>query len=199
MALGRAILANPRLLLMDEPLSALDDSLRFQIIPYHAITGYLAKFVRAGVKVAICDQLEDPKLAKGVVKRDVTRVVTAGVALEPETLDERNPNYLMGLVRDGERWGFTFAELTTGEFLTGSTTDARGWAAPTTTTHAPSTTSRVTWSASRRATEPSTATAVTRPAATRADFSGWAILDAYGMTPIAARATVIVTANCGRR
>ncbi|MCB9478929.1 MAG: DNA mismatch repair protein MutS [Deltaproteobacteria bacterium] len=92
-------------------------------IPFHALTGYLPKLVSAGVKVAICEQTEDPKQAKGVVKREVTRVVTAGVSIEPETLDERNPNYLMGVVREGKRWGFTIAELTTGEFLCGGYVD----------------------------------------------------------------------------
>ncbi len=94
-------------------------------IPYHALTGYLAKFVRANYKVAICEQLEDPKKAGKVVKRGVTRVVTAGVAVEPETLDEKSHNYLMSLVRDGGRWGFAVAELTTGEFTVGLFTDEK--------------------------------------------------------------------------
>ncbi len=92
-------------------------------IPYHALTGYLSKFVRANYKVAICEQLEDPKKTKKLVKRGVTRVVTAGVAIEPETLDEKSHNYLMCVVRDQERWGFAVAELTTGDFTLGSFSD----------------------------------------------------------------------------
>ncbi|MCC6157991.1 MAG: DNA mismatch repair protein MutS [Deltaproteobacteria bacterium] len=92
-------------------------------VPFHALNGYLSKLVRAGVKVAICEQVEDPKAAKGLIKREVTRVVTPGVALESETLDERANNYLMGIVRDRDRWGFTIAELTTGEFLMGHFVD----------------------------------------------------------------------------
>ncbi|MBZ0272558.1 DNA mismatch repair protein MutS [bacterium] len=114
--------------LLDLALTARDKNSKNPVplagIPYHALTGYLARLVRANVRVAICEQIEDPKTAKGVVKRAVTRVVTAGVALEPETLDERAPNYLMGLTRDGERFGFAFADLSTGEFLVGAIADA---------------------------------------------------------------------------
>lgn len=98
-------------------------------IPHHALTSYLSRFIRAGKTVAICDQLEDPKEAKGVVKRGVTRVVSAGVAMDPETLDERDNNYLMGLLHDGQSWGFAVADLSTGEFGVGSFIEDRGMAA----------------------------------------------------------------------
>jgi len=71
-------------------------------IPYHALESYLAKLMRGGLKVAICEQLEDPKLAKGIVKRDVVRVVSPGTLLEDELLDERASNWLVALWREEE-------------------------------------------------------------------------------------------------
>ena len=64
-------------------------------VPYHTIESYLAKFVRAGVKVAICDQMEDPRKAKGLVKREVTRIVTPGTILESNLLDDKAHNFLV--------------------------------------------------------------------------------------------------------
>ena len=66
-------------------------------IPYHALEGYLAKLIRAGIKTAICEQIEDPKFAKGVVKRDVIRVVTPGTIIDDGLLGEKQNNYLMSL------------------------------------------------------------------------------------------------------
>jgi len=86
-------------------------------VPYHALEPYLAKLVRTGLKVAICEQLEDPKLAKGVVKRDVVRVVTPGVVVESELLNERSNNYLMALTIKGEHIGAALADISTAEFL----------------------------------------------------------------------------------
>lgn len=79
-------------------------------IPYHALEPYLARLIRAGHKVAICDQVEDPKLAHGLVKREITRVVTPGTIIEPTMLDEASNNFLAAVVRDegieeGEREG----------------------------------------------------------------------------------------------
>ena len=66
-------------------------------IPYHALEGYLARLIKAGQRVAICEQVEDPKLAKGVVKRDVVRLVTPGTITEQELLEQREGNYLAAI------------------------------------------------------------------------------------------------------
>ena len=93
-------------------------------VPYHALDAYLAKLIRAGHKVAICDQVEDPKLARGLVKREITRVVTPGTIIEPAMLDEACNNFLASVVREergGAKEGFlglAFVDVSTGEFLT---------------------------------------------------------------------------------
>lgn len=88
-------------------------------IPYHSCQPYIAKLVQAGRKVAICEQVEDPRQAKGIVKREVVRVVTPGLVVDTETLDPRNNNYLLALAVTGqERWGLAFVDITTGEFQT---------------------------------------------------------------------------------
>src|SRR5512141_131125 len=74
-------------------------------VPYHALDAYLAKLVRAGHKVAICDQVEDPKLAKGLVKREITRIVTPGTIIEPSMLDEASNNFLAAVVEKEDRVG----------------------------------------------------------------------------------------------
>jgi DNA mismatch repair protein MutS len=86
-------------------------------VPFHAIDGYLPRMIRAGFKVAICEQVEDPKLAKGLVKRDVTRVVTPGVVLESAMLDEGAHNFLAAVApaKDGG-CGLAEADLSTGLF-----------------------------------------------------------------------------------
>src|SRR5512137_800803 len=100
-------------------------------VPYHALEVYLAKLIRAGHKVAICDQVEDPKLARGLVKREITRVVTPGTIIEPAMLDEANNNFLAALVREDEesekagRLGLALVDVSTGEFLT-TEIDERG-------------------------------------------------------------------------
>lgn len=86
-------------------------------IPHHALDNYLAKLVRAGIKVAICEQMEDPKLAKGVVKRDVVRIVTPGTLIEDNLLNKRTNNYLMAVYFD-EEFGIAVADISTGEFTT---------------------------------------------------------------------------------
>lgn len=85
-------------------------------IPYHAADGYLAQLIDAGKKVAICEQVEDPAAAKGIVKRAVTRIVTPGTILDEGTLDRAKNNYLAGLVRDGDRFGLAMLDLSTGAF-----------------------------------------------------------------------------------
>lgn len=87
--------------------------------PHHALDNYLPKLVRAGHRVAVCDQLEDPKQAKGVVKRGVTEVATPGVTFAEGVVDGRRNNWLAALCGEGERFGAAFLDITTGEFLAG--------------------------------------------------------------------------------
>jgi DNA mismatch repair protein MutS len=84
-------------------------------VPYHAAEGYIAKLIRRGYKVAICDQVEDPRLAKKLVRREVTRVVTPGTAADSSLSSEEN-NFLAAVVSSGERAGFAALDLSTGEF-----------------------------------------------------------------------------------
>ena len=86
--------------------------------PYHALDTYLPKLIRAGRRVAICDQLEDPKLTKTLVKRGITELVTPGVAINGNMLDYRENNFL-GAVHFGKNaCGVAFLDISTGEFLT---------------------------------------------------------------------------------
>ena len=85
-------------------------------VPYHAAEAHMARLIRAGKKVAVCDQLEDPATAKGIVRRDVTRIVTPGTVIEEGGLDARVSNYLAGLCRRGEAYGLAMLELSTGAF-----------------------------------------------------------------------------------
>jgi DNA mismatch repair protein MutS len=84
--------------------------------PHHAIDTYLPKLVRAGYRVAICEQIENPKFAKGIVKRDVIEVVTPGVAFSERLLDHKKNNYLMALYLKEENSGISFCDISTGEF-----------------------------------------------------------------------------------
>ncbi len=86
--------------------------------PHHAIDTYLPKLVRAGFRVAICEQMEDPKFAKGIVKREVIEVVTPGVTLNDKLLDHKKNNYLLAVYFSEEVAGISFADISTGEFLT---------------------------------------------------------------------------------
>ncbi|HBE73499.1 MAG TPA: DNA mismatch repair protein MutS [candidate division Zixibacteria bacterium] len=83
-------------------------------IPHHALERYVVRLIKAGHKVAICDQVEDPKLAKGIVRREVTEVITAGTALRPSLLDEKRENLLAAANCDGGRCGLAFCDLSTG-------------------------------------------------------------------------------------
>lgn len=89
-------------------------------IPVKAINGYLEKLVAKNIKVAICDQLEDPKFAKGLVKRGVTRVITAGTLTESDFLKQNSNNYICAMFKDekSEDYGFAYADISTGEFKT---------------------------------------------------------------------------------
>jgi DNA mismatch repair protein MutS len=86
-------------------------------VPYHAVDSYLYKMVKAGYKVAICEQVEDPKLAKGVVKREVVRVFTAGTLTDPKVLDGKANNYLAAISKSDEKFGLAHIDLSTGEFF----------------------------------------------------------------------------------
>lgn len=85
-------------------------------VPYHSSQGYIAKLIGAGHKVAICEQVEDPKLAKGIVKREVVKVVTPGLVTDMDTLDPKENNYLMAVVAASDRYGVAHVDITTGEF-----------------------------------------------------------------------------------
>ncbi|MFQ6610502.1 MAG: DNA mismatch repair protein MutS, partial [Fidelibacterota bacterium] len=87
--------------------------------PYHALDQYLHKLLRAGHRVAICEQVEDPKLAKGIVKRDVVEVVTPGTAMSEKFLDQRENNYLISVQFNQGNTGISILDFSTGEFLTG--------------------------------------------------------------------------------
>jgi len=85
-------------------------------IPYHAAETYISKLIENGHKVAICEQLEDPKLAKGIVKRDVIRVVTPGTVTESNLLEEKRNNYIMSIFKKGTFFGIAVCDISTGDF-----------------------------------------------------------------------------------
>ena len=85
-------------------------------VPYHSADTYVNKLIDKGYKVAICEQMEDPATTKGLVKRDVVRVVTPGTVIEQSMLDERRNNYLLSVCLDGSKAGIAFADVSTGEF-----------------------------------------------------------------------------------
>lgn len=87
-------------------------------VPYHSVSGYLAKLLSKGLKVAICEQVEDPKATKGIVKRAVVRVVTPGTIIEEQLLREKSNNYLAAISRAEQAWGLAYVDLSTGEFKT---------------------------------------------------------------------------------
>ena len=86
-------------------------------VPFHAAESYIAKLIEKGYKVAICEQLEDPKTAKGIVKRDVIRVVTPGTVIEANMLEEKKNNYIMSIYKKGIYFGLAICDVTTGTFL----------------------------------------------------------------------------------
>jgi len=85
-------------------------------VPFHAVDSYLTKLVSRGYKVAICEQTEDPKLAKGIVKRDVTRIVTPGTNLNMQSLEETKNNYIMSVLYSPDSIGISIADVTTGDY-----------------------------------------------------------------------------------
>ncbi len=92
-------------------------------IPYHAVDSYLPKLIKKGYKVAICEQLEDPRNAKGVVKRGVVRVITPGTVIDPSLISDQSNNYLMSISGEGAEFGISFLDVSTGEFMTTQFTD----------------------------------------------------------------------------
>ena len=96
-------------------------------VPYHAATGYIAKLVRKGYRVAICEQTEDPKAAKKLVRREVVRIITPGTALEAQLLESRQNNYLAAVCGAGEGMGLALLDLSTGEFLATQFTGDSAW------------------------------------------------------------------------
>src|SRR3954468_12207623 len=92
------------------------DALPMAGFPHPALESYLAKIVQAGLRAAVCEQVEDPKLAKGLVKRDVVRVVTPGTLTDEALLDPRTANYLAAIAESGNKLGLAWVELSTGKF-----------------------------------------------------------------------------------
>ena len=86
-------------------------------VPYHAVESYLNRLVSKGYKVAICEQVEDPKQAKGIVKREVVRIVTPGTNLNVQALDETKNNYIMSIVYIADRYGLSVADVSTGDYF----------------------------------------------------------------------------------
>ncbi|HLK47613.1 MAG TPA: DNA mismatch repair protein MutS [Bryobacteraceae bacterium] len=85
-------------------------------VPYHAAEGYISRLIQKGYRVAICDQMEDPRLAKKLVKREITRVVTPGTAMDPSLVKPRENNYLGAVARAGQRSALAYVDVSTGEF-----------------------------------------------------------------------------------
>ena len=85
--------------------------------PHHALKSYLHKLVRAGERVAICDQLEDPKTTKSIVKRGVTELITPGVSLNDEVLEKRSNNFLAAIFNSNDNYGISLIDISTGEFI----------------------------------------------------------------------------------
>ena len=92
-------------------------------VPFHSADSYIAKLVSRGYKVAICEQVEDPATAKGIVKRDVVRIVTPGTVIESNMLDESKNNYLASVFVTDKNCGLAFVDVSTGEVHLDSTTD----------------------------------------------------------------------------
>jgi len=92
-------------------------------IPYRAVRGYIARLIDHGHKVAICDQIEDPALAKGLVKRDVVRVITPGMIVDNELLDEKSDNYVLAVARNNDTAGLSYLDISTGTFRVAESED----------------------------------------------------------------------------
>ena len=93
-------------------------------VPFHSAGMYIGRLVEKGYKVAICEQMEDPKTAKGLVKREVIRVVTPGTIIDENLLDDRSNNYLCVIVKNGEHTGAAFSDISTGEMYAAQIKDS---------------------------------------------------------------------------
>ena len=85
-------------------------------VPYHAVSSYISKLTQNGYSVAICEQMEDPKKAKGIVKREVVRVVTPSLVYDSDIIEGKQSSYLASLVKDGHSWSYAYVDYSTGEF-----------------------------------------------------------------------------------
>ncbi len=94
-----------------------DERIPMAGVPFRAVDGYIARLIRAGKTVTLCDQIEDPKDAKGIVRRDIIRTITPGTVMAPDLLEERSNNYLGALHVHGDKAGLAFIDMSTGEFL----------------------------------------------------------------------------------
>ena len=94
-------------------------------VPHRAVQGYIARLIEKGYKVAICDQVEDPSTSKGLVKREVVRVVTPGMILENELLDEKSNNYVLSAVVENNHIGLSYLDISTGAFRVTEAVDMR--------------------------------------------------------------------------
>jgi len=94
-------------------------------VPHHSVDAYISRLVSKGYKVAICEQMEDPALAKGIVERDITRIITRGTVTESSMLDETRNNYMGCLYGNGEQYGLAFCDVSTGSFYATVCTDAQ--------------------------------------------------------------------------
>ncbi|MGI6360876.1 MAG: DNA mismatch repair protein MutS [Bacillota bacterium] len=96
-------------------------------VPFHAADSYIARLLAKGYKIAVCEQVEDPKLTKGLVKREVVRVITPGTVVESHLLEENNHNYLMAVWGEKEGFGVAYTDISTGEFAATQFEGAGGW------------------------------------------------------------------------
>src|SRR5713226_4705639 len=94
-------------------------------VPYHAADNYIAKLIASGRKVAVCDQVEDARAARGLVRRDITRIVTPGTVLDPDSLEPGAPSYLAVLLPAEPDWEVAFLDLSTGQFHAGTVGPSR--------------------------------------------------------------------------
>jgi DNA mismatch repair protein MutS len=99
-------------------------------VPYHALDSYLGRLIKKGYRVAICEQMEDPSKAKGLVKREVIRVVTPGTVLDTALLDDKSNNWLASISREGERFGLAAVDASTGDFIVTELGGEDGGASP---------------------------------------------------------------------
>lgn len=109
--------------IMGIALTSRDKTIPMCGVPYHSVSQYISKLTAKGISVAICEQVEDPKLAKGIVKREIVKVITPSLVYDSSTLDAKNYSYLLSIVREDDLWGFSYIDYSTGEFKASSTTN----------------------------------------------------------------------------